>query len=645
MHNETQTALGMAKTLSIKPFFICLLPALLCSLAAQAQLQLRALEVAPTKNSRQAPSGRLSLPAADTLSLPFWDDFSKAASVPDTSRWQGGPDVAITNTIAVLPPSYNVATFDGLQASGRPYSQDPNISGPSDTLLSRPIRLGAGALPASEQASVYLSFYWQLQGRGNRPDSQDSLLLYFLGADSAWHKVWAEGGRAEIDSAAFKQELIGLQQAGSSLGANFFHEGFRFMFVSQNRQSGQYDLWHLDYVYLDKNRSSTDRFYQDRTISETPASLFFPYTALPIKQYFADPQKYTNPNFEWTAFSLERPANVEPIDFYISTLNARGDTLVRLAEKDFFRLEGQEYLKVRSPGLSPEALKAYAEEDSLYLTTSLWISSQEPRPYLNANDTAFIQNVLHDYFAYDDGTAEYGIEVIGDRGVRVAYQFNLEVQDTLTHIDLYLPYFSQGLGGQFVDLKVWRRLNLNGEGVDSLLYTQRDVSLNNSAALNEFNSYTLRTPLVLEPGTFYIGFEKRSDRFLALGFDRNINNQDKVFVSRDGNSWYPGQDEPGTLMMRPRFREGVDLNVLSSREPVVEYPVNIFPNPNQGTFKVVSEARQLQVYNSQGQLLQSYQQAAGTFETAVQLQGQPPGLYIVKLIFKDAIQTKKVLIN
>ncbi len=635
----------MTKAVSIKLFFFCLLPGLLTSFAAQAQLQLLPLEAVPFKNSRFVQAQRMAPAAVDTLRLPFWDDFSTSSSVPDTNRWQLGPDVAITNTIAVLPPSYNVATFDGLQASGRPYSQDPNLSGPSDTLLSLPIQLGSAQLPPEERASVYLSFYWQLQGRGNRPDNQDSLLLYFMAADSSWQQVWSEGGREEIDSAAFVQEIIGLAQAGEQLGVNFFHEGFRFMFVSQTRQSGQYDLWHLDYMYLDRNRSSTDIYYQDRTISEMPASLFYPYTALPIEQYFAAPEKYTRPEFRWAAFNLESPTTDEPVDYYIATQNAQGDTLAKIVEKGLFILDGQEYLVVNADGLAPNALQAYAQLDSLYLTTSLWIISQEPRPYLNANDTARIVNVLHDYFAYDDGTAEYGIEVVGDRGVRVAYEFNLEVKDTLTHIDLYLPYFSQSLGGQFVDLKVWHRLNLNGEGTDSLLYTQRDVSLNNSGGLNEFNSYELGTPLALEPGTFYIGFEKRSSRFLALGFDRNTNHQDKVFVSRDATSWFPGQDEPGTLMMRPRFRQGVDPDVLSSREPLISYPVSIYPNPNSGSFRIISEARRLQLYNSQGQLLGEYLQPPGTFETAVNLQWPTKGLYVVKLIFKDTIQTEKVLIK
>lgn len=640
----------MARTAPTKLFFLCLLAGLLGPFAARAQLQGVSLPEAPQKESARARlhSGRM---AADTvLQLPFWDDFSGSRSVPDTNRWQKGPEVAITNSIAVLPPSYNVATFDGLQASGRPYSQDPNLSGPADSLLSLTIHTGPEELLPEEQSGVYFSFYWQLQGRGNRPDAGDSLLLYFMDADSSWQQVWAESGRQEIDSAAFQQELIGLQQAGEQANASFFHENFRFLFVSYNRQSGQYDLWHVDYIFLDRNRSSSNLYYQDRAISELPPSLFRGYTALPIAQYFAAPETYTNPDFSFSVFSLERPGKEEAVEYNVATLTPAGDTLIQarkaLIQDEFGNLlKGQQHFGINGPGIGPEELLPYSDADSLYLNTYVFLTSEEGREFFNHNDTARIVNVLHDYFAYDDGTAEYGMEVRG-QGTRVAYEFRLESRDTLTHIDLYLPYFSQGLGDQRVDLKVWKRLNLNGESTDSLLYTQRDVPLNNSPGLNEFNSYPLHLPQVLEPGTFYIGFEKRSDRFLALGFDRNTNSQEKVFVSTDASSWFAGQEaDAGSLMMRPRFRQGVDPTVLSSREPIIDYPVRIFPNPSEGSFRVASEARRILVYNQQGQLLRSYEQPAGNRETAVNLQGQAAGLYIVKLIFRDGTLTRKVVVR
>lgn len=628
----------------------CLLGILAGVTPVQAQLRLLPLE---SGAGRQAPKSNPtarqldSHPEQEPLSLPFWDDFSSSRDVPDTLRWFNSPQVAITNTLAVRPPSFNTATFDGIDAAGRPYSQDSNASGPSDSLVSHPIRLGPTAVTDGERSSVYMSFFWQLQGHGNRPDSEDSLRLYFRGEDAKWHVVWEESGREEHDGESFQQELISLQQAGSSLGINFFHDDFQMKFVSRNRQSGMYDLWHIDYIYLDKNRSSSHRYYQDRTISVLPVSLFAPYTALPIAQYFAAPQKYTSEAFNFTAFSLEQPGQYEPMNYSIVTMHG-GNTVAELARNRPFQdlLQGQQHFEVLTAGIEPAALQAYYQgQDSLYLSTLIKLFSEEGRPFFNQNDTARVSSVLHDYFAYDDGSAEYGLEFIGSRGVRLAVAYELEVRDTLTHVELYLPYFQQSLGGQFVDIQIWKRLGSEGGDADSLLYTERDVQLTNSPALNQFNSYQLRFPQVMEPGTFYVGIEKRSDRFLVLGFDRNTDTRDKVFVSTDGRYWSPDMEDEGSIMLRPRFEQGISPDVLGVRQPGPAYPVQLFPNPNRGQFRVVSEARQLQLFNSQGQLLKVVEQAAGSRETVIDLQAHTSGLYFIKLLFKDAIVTKKVLIN
>jgi hypothetical protein len=619
--------------------------------AAMAQLRLIPLEPSPAQapGSKQAAGGQMRhYSSHESLRLPFWDDFSFTKSVPDSSLWQNSEHIAVTNTVAVNPPSYNTATFDGIDAFGQPYSQDPNESGEADSLVSHPINLGSEELSAAAQASVYLSFYWQLQGRGNRPDPEDSLKLYFLDDQSVWHAVWREGGRQEIDSAAFKQEIISLQQTGNTLGVNFFHDEFRFKLASHNRRSGMYDLWHVDYIYLDKDRNSSNIYYQDRSISAIPSSLFSPYTALPIDQYFAAPHKYTSPEFSFTAFSLEQPGKYEPVNYSIVTLH-KNDTVYELAQKRPFQslLEGQQYFDVVNPGIDPSSLRAYRQDrDSLYLSTLVKLFSEEALPFFNHNDTARIENVLHDYFAFDDGSAEYGMEVRGGRGVRIAVEFSLELRDTLTHLDLYLPYFRQSAGGQYVDIKIWKRLaDEENEQTDSLLYTERDVMLANSPGLNQFISYPLRFAQKLEPGTFYIGIEKRSDRFLVLGFDRNTDSRDHVYVSTDGFSWHHGMEDAGSLMLRPRFEQGVSPDVLSSREPAYSYPVNLYPNPSNGSFRVVSEARLLQVYNSQGQLLKTVEPAPGSFESFIDLRGHSGGLYIVKLHFKDAIISKKILIK
>lgn len=49
------------------------------------------------------------------LTLPFIDDFSQQHYYPDASKWENN-NVYINSSYPVNPPSYGVATFDGLDS-------------------------------------------------------------------------------------------------------------------------------------------------------------------------------------------------------------------------------------------------------------------------------------------------------------------------------------------------------------------------------------------------------------------------------------------------------------------------------------------------------------------------------------------------
>src|SRR5690606_37405864 len=100
------------------------------------------------------------------ISLPFFDDFSQQYYYPDADKWEDNY-VYINSNYAVNPISYGVATFDGLDSTGYPYNfNNPTSHGVADYLTSKPIDL------SSVTDSVYLSFFFQPQGNGNRPETQ-----------------------------------------------------------------------------------------------------------------------------------------------------------------------------------------------------------------------------------------------------------------------------------------------------------------------------------------------------------------------------------------------------------------------------------------------------------------------------------------
>jgi hypothetical protein len=90
----------------------------------------------------------------DTLQLPFFDDFAAYTGKPSANYWQPEGGVYINNQFGINPPSLNVATFEGIDAAGLPYSTITSY-GYTDVLTSKPINL-AGLNPAT--AALYLSF-------------------------------------------------------------------------------------------------------------------------------------------------------------------------------------------------------------------------------------------------------------------------------------------------------------------------------------------------------------------------------------------------------------------------------------------------------------------------------------------------------
>ena len=154
------------------------------------------------------------------ITLPFYDDFSSGEVFPSSLRWIDH-DAFVNTDYPVYPIDLGVVTLDAINDSGSMYSSA--IGGPdefiADHLTSRYIRLDSVFSPVprslSPSDSIYLSFYYQPQGRGLAPHSTDSLVLQFLlkpQHDSTaigdtniyiipdrWQRIWSVPGMA-LDS-------------------------------------------------------------------------------------------------------------------------------------------------------------------------------------------------------------------------------------------------------------------------------------------------------------------------------------------------------------------------------------------------------------------------------------------------------------
>ncbi len=153
--------------------------------------------------SNSAQQKQLSPAPADTvLQLPFFEDFSVNTLQPNPMKWADN-HVFVNKDFPINPPNTGAATFDVLDSRGKLYNTASSVPFVADVLSSLPIRLDSVFSPqeASLQPadSVYLSFWYQPQGRGDMPESEDSLVLqlgYLTGEmvfdHIAYADVWAD---------------------------------------------------------------------------------------------------------------------------------------------------------------------------------------------------------------------------------------------------------------------------------------------------------------------------------------------------------------------------------------------------------------------------------------------------------------------
>jgi len=156
-----------------------------------------------------------ALPGA--ITLPFYDDFSVNTVYPSALRW--ADRFTFVNTdYAKNPPSIGVVTLDALDDKGALYPGAGQFQFQADYLTSLPIRLDSVFTPEKRALntgdSLYLSFYYQPQGRAiSPPSANDSLILEFHSPGDSieesttagvvkvprWKGKWSVNGGTQVD--------------------------------------------------------------------------------------------------------------------------------------------------------------------------------------------------------------------------------------------------------------------------------------------------------------------------------------------------------------------------------------------------------------------------------------------------------------
>ncbi|GAA4462031.1 hypothetical protein GCM10023189_38190 [Nibrella saemangeumensis] len=563
------------------------------------------------------------------LSLPFFDDFSLSPGRLDPARWVPGSGVYINNSMPINHPSVNVATFDGLNASGRPYNFNgvqTAINGPTDTLTSQPINL-AGYNPAD---SVYLSFYWQRKGLGELPDVEDSLRLQFLGNDGQWRTVWKEAGG--ILNNNFTQSFVAVTDP------RFLHAGFQFRIQSFDRQAGAFDSWHLDYVYMNRGRSQFDRVIKDVATRQAVSPYLKRYTAMPLRQYLANPDAETADSVTTDVNNLFNNFNFTTFSFRVQEL-VSGRTIQ----------DEQQTLSVLIPSLSsqgkrirPTPLTGVSPAGRAVLRYTFDVLTTDdqnpsiPTINLRRNDTISGHTVLDDYYAYDDGSAEIGIQ-INQRQSRAAMRFIANEPDAVTGVRIcFLPYQTNQTGQLFA-LSVYA--NERGVPGSRALY-QKSFTVRYPSVRNGFVEFKFDNPVAVKD-TFYITFTQVNETPIPIGFDRNSPFSNQLLVNLS-NRWEAYTDIRGVPMIRPVMGGTASLVVTGREEPLL--PMQVYPNPTAGDIRWDNEAiSRMEVLDLSGRLLYSLPGVSG--RRTADLSHLTSGFYLLRLSDGKRTVVQKLVIQ
>ncbi len=618
-------------------YSISVLGLLLCVLSVSAQEVLLPLKH-PTSESGKS---------AEVLTLPFFDDFSDTTI--SLSKWDlGGSNV--NQGYAPLPPTVGMVTLDAFDVNGNLYPTAVSQLFGGDTLVSYAIRLDSVFSPyprgLASGDSIYLSFFYIPGGGygnmwervGDSPEDQDSLVLEFYAPNTGvWHNVWSISG-CEADSLYARTgnywQFVDLLIEDTT----FLQNGFRFRFrnycsldnMTKKGILSNADQWNIDYVVLDAGRRCGDSTARDLAFVNPAPSLLRNYQAMPAKQYTPVEMKDTLSLTITNLYSEElasnygyRILNEDGEDIYTYTGGYENVPVYWLGNR---YQTSQPHARPALDYAFPEGMRAPA-----VFTVEHGVREGVTGDAHCQNDTIRFAQIFDNYYAYDDGTAEngYGITSTSSK-VRLACQFQLNVEDTLKGVMLY---FNRTLLDENEDIRFSITVWDDADGMPgNIIYKDENRRKPIFGGFNKYVCYDLEEPLMCS-GTIYIGFEQTTPDYINLGFDRNNDASSHIFFLTSAT--WQSSILHGALMLRPCFGRLGSLSINSSlddSEPLVR--------SRDGCIEVTSnQSGMVVIYDVMGR--EVYRNSLVYSGSRVVVSSLPKGVYLVKV---GKLTTKKVVV-
>lgn len=606
------------------------------ALSANAQLTLRTIK--EKSNVTHHTHG------TSEVTLPFWDDFSISGESPDSIQvWDGDTSALwdlnlsrgtyVSPTLAIDPPTYQAVTFDGLQSDGQIYAEEGR--GITDRLVTRLINL-QGIEPVD---SVIISFYWQAGGNVEAPDPKDSIYLYLSNPDTT-ELLWSQTGidSLRIDTFYYVQRALPPRLQTDSV---------RFTFEAFGDQNGPFDAWHLDWIYFNAGgRNPIPNSFEDVAYTGQIINPLKPFKSIPFEVLKSDPNEYLFDQ-QVTVRSLDLSNTIRTVSFFYSILDLINNTTLTTVDTDIIiplsANSPQQTVNLPFPEIAIEDLP---DNDSLLIQTVFWHSPGEvgqtgdgfldgSRINLRVNDTVRVNSLLTNYYAFDDGSAEYAVGTNVING-QVAVKYWVGMPDTLTHVDILFPNISPLADGQPLDLRILSKLVDETDDQSAVLRSQQ-ITVQTATGIDVFTRYALNTPVIISD-TFFISYRQNVNEYIGVGFDRSNPEASQYIFENFEGEWVKNLTVEGAIMIRPVFEQvpdSVDITGVAKLDHWL-----VYPNPTTGIFQISGFYDHIKVMDMAGNvILHEPKKERHT------IRSYPPGLYVVNIIFKGRIITKKIILK
>jgi hypothetical protein len=573
---------------SSKYFTLFLLLTVFC------QISVAQFQIVPLHNAEASQKSSAKIAA---LSLPFFDDFSTSNIKADSQKWVKGGGTFINNNASLSHPTLNMATFDGLNANGVPYNYNDSFSnGATDSLTSQSIDISKSTI----KDSLYLSFFYQSQGLGEVSDANDSLIVQLLTNGDKWETAFiAKDGKHIIgkdtikivNNTKFIQILLPINSS------KYFHDKFQFRFRTFGRQSGQFDVWHIDYVYLDKIKANPQfqqydpvskklNFY-DYAFKSEISPILKNYNAMPLTQFLAKPEKEMSDSIKANVYALWTE-NIVTSAFTVTNLLTGKIILSPKAKKD--TLSTNVFNNQTTSFVLKNTLADLLKNETgtkLMLKAKFSMNSGD---FFKMNDTISRIVELDNYYAYDDGTAESGAYLKKGFG-RVAIQFINNKPDVVKAIRINLQTLLDSTRLATTNLSL--QVMANDKGKPGRILKGLSGKIIYPSTNNGFIEYAIDPVAVTD--TFYVGYTQLSDdEALVVGLDNNSPQFTNKYFYNITNAWINVGEVPansgfvpikGSLMIRPVMGGVAKEITLATEEEIQDRNLVISPNPTSDVIR------------------------------------------------------------